>query len=215
MANPTARTKALALRARPLPPKSADPLDDPEVRRLEERFLELRTQLYRNAVETAAEMGELLRRARPHLSGHYHRWLGRMGLSGETAANYERLAALADAAPRILVQWKELGATKLYRIARMTPEGRRRLLSRARPDDLIALNDRDFAERTRGFIERRRKVTSSMRAHGFRMKMRAWSAAVKTFADVCGGVEDAQLCRDLRGEIERLARELRALAARL
>jgi len=192
------------------PEIEVDPLESKDILLLSTRFIELRAQLFRDLVETTVELGQVLREARPLLHGHWARWLQRMQLTPRTAVNYMRLAQLAEQSPRIVTEWKELGTSKLYRVAALPPPARKTLLKRSERDGLLQMNDREFAALTKPHMARRRKVTADMRVHGLRMKLAAWSktlAAAKT-----RGIKSPELKRGLDEDLAaliRVARECR------
>jgi hypothetical protein len=209
MSRPSKILQALE-RAR-LPASASDPLDDPRIARLAERFSELRREAFRNLVDRGIELGEILLEARPLLKGHYHRWLEeRLEVQDGTARNYVALAALAHQEPGVIQRWKELGPSKLYRLARISPGGRREVL---RAEGLREMTDFEFSALTRRHVLSVRKVTGNMRAHGLRMK-------VRSFAKLLEGtrlprIEDAAMRAGLRDDLLELGRRARSLAASL
>ncbi len=184
-----------------------DALYQPDVARLSTRFLELRAQLFRDMVETTIELGQILAEVRPLLRGHWQRWLERVELTPRAAINYMRLAELAQDAPKVIVDWKELGASKLYRVAALEPTARRRVLKKSERDELLGMNHREFAVLIRPHMKKRRKVTADMRAHGLRMKVIAWTEALG--GAKIRGVKSDELRRGLVKDLDALARVAR------
>jgi hypothetical protein len=190
---------------------ATEPLDAREVVRLTARFLELKREAFRSLVDRAIELGELLLEGKGVLRGHYMRWLReRLGIEHQTGENYVHLARLAHDSPAIIQRWKELGPSKLYRLARLPPEGRRVVLKRR---DVPQMTDREFSELTDKHLVRRRKVTGNMRAHGLRMQVRAFSGTVRQSR--IPDIEAPALRAGLKAEIAGLVRVLRELSARL
>ncbi|MHC5037613.1 MAG: hypothetical protein ACYTHM_09890 [Planctomycetota bacterium] len=182
----------------------ADPLERREILRLTERFAELKRQLFRNAVDTAIELGEILREGRRLAGNRFREWTRRLGITYATARNYESLATLAEVQPRLIQRFKELGPTKLYRLAVLDEKGRKHVLGAKKPKALIAMNQEEFAAYTKPYIRRQRTVTPDMLAHGLRMKVRAWT---KTLADArIKGIRSEALRTGLKKELEALAK---------
>jgi hypothetical protein len=205
------RTTALVRGDRARAAAVVAPMDAPAVLRLTERFLELRREIFRNLVDRAVELGELLLEARPLLRGQYQRWLReRLGVDGGTAENYLRLARLARDSPGVLQRWKELGVSKLYRIARLPAPARKKVL---RLDRLAAMSDREFSEATSDYLPPLRKVSDNMRAHGLRMRLRAFTGVVAATRAL--EITDDRLRAGLRADLAALARALRALGGRI
>lgn len=202
------RSKAGPALVRVRAERIVDALEAPEVVRATERFLELRRQILRDAVDTIVELGQILMETRPLLRGHYHRWLTeRLHIEPSTASNYMDLARLADASPGSIQRGKELGIAKLYQVARLEPAGRRTVL---RAPGLERMNDLQFSTLVARHRVSTRRVTGNMKAHGLRMKVQA-------FADVLEGIRRmsvdnpavrAGLAADLR-RVERAASGLR------
>ncbi|MEK6609152.1 MAG: hypothetical protein AABZ30_15950 [Myxococcota bacterium] len=186
-------------------------LDDTRVVRLTERFLELRRQAFRDAVDTVAELGEILREGRTLLAGVYLRWTeDRLGIDYKTARNYEALAHLAAEAPDVIQRFKELGPSKLYRVARLAPAARRVVL---RTPDLHDMTDQAFAEVVAPYIVKGRPVTGNMRAHGLRMKAQAFGERLRRLR--LPAIRDDAMRAGLRDDLIALADEIKRLASRL
>jgi hypothetical protein len=188
----------------------ADPLADPTIERLSERFLELHREGFRTAVNLVVELGQILLEAKPRLRGSYARWLDRLGVSPQTARNYESLAQLSARHPGVIEQWKELGPAKLYRIGALSQEGRRAILKPNAAPRLQAMNPREFAELTRRYVVERRKVTPEMKAHGLRMKLAAWVQALEAVR--LGGITSEEMRAGLLGDLGALGKAAAAVA---
>jgi hypothetical protein len=197
-------------RARVRPPP-VDPLEDSRVARLTERFLELKRQVYRNLVDVAVELGEILEEGKEILGKSYPRWLDDgLGIERRTAGNYLSLARVARESPGTVQRWKELGATKLYQLARIPAAARREVL---RKEGLQGMGDREFSALIRPHVVRRRTVTGNMRAHGFRMKVRAFLETIEGAR--LPGIESAEIRSGLRRDLLLLSRRAVELARRL
>lgn len=208
MARPAKIDKALA-RARKRPP--ADPLDAPAIVAITKEFLALKVDIYRTLVDKAIELGQILIRAKPLMKGHYERWEhDHLGIDPNTGDNYVALAKLAEKSPRIIHRWKELGPSKLYRLAHLKPSARQTVLQTPGVSGMI---DARFADLTGRYVVRRRKVTGNMRAHGVRMRVQAYTR--KLTATKLTAVADASIRSGLRADLQELIRAARALAATL
>ena len=203
-------TKAAMVLARARGVKRSDPLEDPAIVRLTERFLELHREAFRNAVDVVIELGEILLEAKPRLPGAYGRWLERLGVSLQSAHNYESLAVLSAKHPGVIERWKELGLSKLYRIGALSQEGRKAVLKPGAAPRLSAMNDREFAELTKRYVPEKRKVTPEMRAHGLRMKLAAWIQVLE--AARLRDLENERMRAGLLADLEALGRAAAAAA---
>jgi hypothetical protein len=192
-------------------PPPTGPIDDARILRLTERFLELRRQTFRNLVDTAVELGEILQEGRKILEGQYLRWLReRLGVEPRSAANYIALAGLARESPRVIHRWKELGAAKLYQIARLPAPGRRAVL---RTPGLGDMTDLRLSQIVRPYRVRRRTVTGNMRAHGLRMKVQAM---IQDLARTrLAQIDDPAIRSGLWKDLMELGSRARALASAL
>lgn len=211
MALPTARVKAHAALRKARVLTIEDPLKAPENVRLTERFLQLRRELSMDAVQAVVAMGEIARRIKSSCQGHYRRWLKAVGVSRSTGIRYERLSVLAERFPQLVETWKGLGPTKLYRLAELNEEGRREIIHSGPPDRLLNMSEHEFEDLTAPFVNRPRKVTADMKAHGFRMKIRAWIQATKD-----AGVREIRspaVREELRRDLLALSRILRDKAS--
>ena len=70
-----------------------------------------------------------------------------------------------------------------------------------------------FAAFTKPYVKRRRTVAPDMRAHGLRLKVRAWNKTLRV-AKV-KGIRSADLREGLRGELAELARFAEGVARKL
>jgi hypothetical protein len=145
------------------------------------------------------------------LAGSFHRWLrDKVGIEPQTARNYLALARMARESPGAVERWKELGASKLYRVARLPREGQRAVLRTPR---LAEMTDREFKAVTGPYLVQQRKVTGNMRAHGLRMKLQSFRR------DIAGarlsGIQDDAIRTGLRDDLEALARTVETLLGRL
>ncbi|MSP63568.1 MAG: hypothetical protein EXR72_25135 [Myxococcales bacterium] len=94
-------------------------------------------------------------------------------------------------------RWKDLGASKLYRVARLSPEHRNTLLKDARVREMNGLQ---FSRLLAPLVERRRRVTGNMRGHGLRMKVQAFTK--KLAAARVPKIADPALREGLRADLE-------------
>lgn len=186
-------------------------LDIPEVTALTERFHELRRQGARTIVDLSIELGAILEEGRKVLAGSFHRWLReRIGIEPQTARNYLALARMARESPGVIERWKELGASKLYRVARLPRDGQRAVLRAPR---LAEMTDREFKDVTAPFLVQERKVTGNMRAHGLRMKLQSFRRDLA--AARISGIQDDTIRDGLREDLESLGRTVETLLGRL
>jgi hypothetical protein len=191
---------------------------DATIASLTTRFHELKEQLLRDAVETMREMGEILEQGAARLGRRrYGAWVEQdLGISRAAASNYVRVLELSRTTPRLFLDWKELGASKMVRLARVAPRRRRTAVrKKLRGKDVHEMTDAEFAVVTRPYIEHKRKVTGNMRAHGLRMKARALHATLERACGELSDVSDAAIRTALRADLEALARVARRLRARL
>jgi hypothetical protein len=179
---------------------------------LTERYLELRQHAFRTSVDMAIEQGEIILSIQRRVGGGLTAWLTRVGTRKTTAYNHAALARLAKEQPSVIQDWKELGPSKLYKIAKLPAPSRQKVL-RAGAAKLRGSSDEEFAEMVAPFTQRKRKVTPDMRAHGFRMRVRAWGERARQVR--IDGVEDDVLKADLRREIDALFEVLREVRKRL
>jgi len=192
----------------------AIPAEDAQVERLTERYLELRRQVFRDAVDTLIELGQIAADVHRRLGRAYAGWLARVGTTYGSARNYAALAGLAAEQPEIVQGWKELGPTKLYRIAFLPKPTRKKVLRPHLREDLTRATDAEFAQIVEPHFVRKRKVTPEMRAHGLYMKVQAWTEALRK-SKVAGVVDSRRKADLLAGldalerAIERIRRDLR------
>jgi len=182
---------------------------DAALERLTARYLELRQQAFRDAVDTVIELGEILIQVEALLGREFGDWLDRVATADRTAHNYVALAELAEEQPGVIQTWKELGPTKLYRIAHLPASSRRALLKPSQAEKLADATDREFAEIVAPYVVKKRKVTADMRAHGLRMKVKAWTNTIRSTR--VRGIKDADLRKGLDAELGELVRGIEAL----
>lgn len=184
---------------------------------LTERFLVLKNQLQRDAVETIREMGDVLDRGAellPH--GWYGKWVDEALKIGRSAAtNYRRVAELSRSTPAIFLDAKKLGKSKVIRLARVEPQQRKAALRQTVAGrGTIEMTDAEFSLALRKFVKKQRPVTGNMRAHGLRMKLHAMNATLHKamrHPRAASPAMRAGLRKDL-AEIIARARKLRAKA---
>lgn len=185
--------------------KPIEDLNDPRLRPYEIRFHDLRRQFFRNSVDAVIEIGEILLAVKPQLSRQYGAWLERMGMSDQTAANYEGMATLSRDQPEIIQDWKELGPSKLYQVQRIDERDRKKVLKPAKRDELIDMTDREFAEELAPYKSApERKVTPVMKASGFVNKVRSWRKQAKEFHTYLKRHKYGELPEELKAELKEL-----------
>jgi hypothetical protein len=180
---------------------------------LTERYQELRRQAFRDAVDLTIELGQIVIDVHARLREGFGAWLDEVGTTERTARNYVALARLAAEAPGIVQRWKELGPSKLYKVATLPAPARSKVLRKADGEKLLKATDEEFAAIVAPYSTQGRRVTAEMRAHGMRMKVQAWAQQVKSAR--LSGIEDAAKKAELRAEIASLVRALEALARSL
>lgn len=186
------------------------------MQRMTASFLVLKEQLRRDAVETIREMGKILQEGATLLRGTYTEWIeGELGISSAAARNYRRIFELSESSPALFVDWKEIGASKMIRLARMPPGKRARAVQKKlRGKDVFAMTDAEFAVATESFVTRKRTVTNNMKAHGLRMKVNALNSFLREGLSLVPDKADVRrsLHRDLATLIataQRLQKRLR------
>lgn len=202
----TKTPKALPKEALPAP--VIDDLEDPRLRPYETRFFDLRRQLYRNSVDAVVEIGEILVAVKPQLPRLYGAWLGRIGMSPQTALNYENMATLAKEQPEVIRDWKELGPSKLYQVQRLEETDRKKVLKPTKREKLLDMTDREFAAEIAPYKpEPGRKITPLMKAGGFVLKVRSWRKQAQDFRAYLKRHKHDGLPAGLKAEL----RELKAI----
>lgn len=198
--------------APPAPATSPPSIDSPEAVALAARFHEVRRQGMRGLVELAVELGQILIEAHRRLGRAYRPWLReQLGLEPSTAQNYVAMGRMALDAPALVERHKDLGASKLYQVARLEPPARQAILA---TPGIAALNDREFKKVVDPHRTRRRKVTPAMRAYGMREKLRSYAKAIGAFKP--GRLASAAEARDsLRADAEALRAAVDALLERI
>ena len=213
---PSQARKALARARRappppPPPPAAEKAFDARDLFRLETRFVELRRDKQRDEVEQTIELGEILIEAKPKLSRTYHLWLSkRLHVQSSTAANYQTLAKFAGEKPGVIHRWKELGTSKLYRLARITDKGLGKALA---TPGLAEMTDRQFAALTKPFVARTRKVTGNMTAHGIRQEVQGFTR--KLDEREVPEIDKPEILAGLKKDLVGLIRAARAFLGKL
>ena len=108
-------------------------------------------------VRDAVELGGRLLEMKSVLTGQYLRWLKSAGISPKAACNYERIAKLAQLRPELMDEWRELGRSKLYRVAALTPKEIDAVLLSSHRTKLVEMSDREFAKVTAPYTALRRR----------------------------------------------------------
>jgi hypothetical protein len=197
--------KPKALPKEALPQEPIADLDDPRLKPYEVRFGDLRRQYFRNSVDAVIEIGEILLAVKPLLTRQYAAWLERVGMSVQTAFNYEGMATLARTQPEVIRDWKELGPSKLYQLQRISERDRKKVLKAAKKDELLAMTDREFAEALAPYKpEPEREVTPAMKAGGFVNKVRSWRKQAQEFRTYLKRHKGEELPEALRAELKEL-----------
>lgn len=186
-------------------------LDTPAAQTLTARFVEVRAAWFRDTVDAVVQMGEILREGRERLSGSYGRWVEeRLHLDRSTAQNYVRLAEYARHAPGEFERHKQLGISKLYKIARLPVEARRAVLA---TPELSRLTDGEFHSLTASSLPPARKPSGNMKAHGLRMRVQAATAVVRRAPP--SHIGNPEMRAGLKKDLIELARAARALAGKI
>lgn len=104
-----------------------------EVQRLTKEILALQRDAGAKVAAAAVEMGAKMRQIQAVLEpGQWLRWLETaVPFTRRTITNYMRLSAWAEEQPRELGRLEHLGPTKLYMLAPLAPDLRRKLTGRA------------------------------------------------------------------------------------
>lgn len=184
-----------------LAPEQDDP---PEVAALADRFLELRRQGARTLVDLAVELGQILDAAREKVGRRFGAWAReRLGLERGTADNYLSMARLAREQPQIIERYKELGASKLYQVARLPAANRLTVL---RTPGVSALTDAEWKKVVEPHRVVRRKVTGNMRAHGLRQKVTSFHEEIRKAHT--GAIGDPAMKAGLKDDLKALRRAI-------
>lgn len=183
---------------------------DREIARMTSRFLLLKEQLRRDAVETIREMGEILEQGARRLRGSYVAWLEQLGVSASAARNYRRVFAFSETTPDLFVKWKDIGPNKMSRLSRVEPKKRRPALAKKlRGKDVFAMTDAEFATTTSAFLKPTRAVTDNMKAHGLRMKVMALTMFLQKAQTLAP--KDPEVRRSLAASLAELIKAARTL----
>ena len=212
---PLAGARAMA-RATTDPASSRALITQRKTDQLSARFLQLREQLARDAVETMREMGKVLHEARTLLGRDYGLWIREeLGISRAAASNYKRVFEMSESTPKIFVEKKDLGPSKIIRLARVAPDKRSTALNKkVGRKTVAAMTDAEFALVTKPYLQRQRKVSGNMKAHGLRMKLAALMQTLRG-AKRYPKISDDELRRRLAADLEKLATLAHTLAHKL
>ncbi len=196
-----ARAKGLPLR-----------LSDPRLQKLGARVAETRKQIYEFLVDRSRDMGEILDEGRALIDDRrvYNRWTKSLGMSRTSALNFRNTTAFAREAPGVYERWRVLGPAKIYRLARISPRAREKVLA---APDIVPMSDAAFADVVAPYLEASRTVTGNMigngyvqKANGIARKLEAWELP---------DIDDAALRKNLKSRLLEIARVAKTLAASL
>lgn len=207
---PAKASKALVVRAREAVADQAEVMARARV--LTVRFEQLRETLFRDAVETICEMGEVLDEGARLLRGRYGEWLEQgLGISRAAANNYRRVFALREADAELFVRGKQIGVSKMIQLGRVQPGARRKVL-RAKVGDkgVTEMTDAEFAQVAAPYRARTRPVSGNMKAHGLHMRIVAMLERLKE-AEEFPAIESAEVRARLRADLLELAKVARGL----
>ena len=191
----------------------SDPLRYPDIQNLTIRFRELHFQMFRDMVETAVELGEIIIKVKKRIKGHFYVWLETVKVSPQAAKNYERLALAVESTPHLITRYKELGLTKLYRLASISDEGRKKILKPEKLRYLAELNDRRFFDLTAPYVKKKKKVSSDQKANGLVQKFKAWIIYVDNA--VVRNIKSNKLKVTLRNKAIELSNKLKKLSTEI
>jgi hypothetical protein len=210
---PAKITQALA-RVKKSPARKPADLTDPKLAALTARFQELQAQAYRDLVGAAVELGDILRTGKPLTGASYGAWLEELGVSRKSADNYMAMAALARTNPQALERWKELGPTKLYRVARLPAGAQREVLQPKKRDEILQMNDREFSALVEPHLPRSTaSFTPAQKAHGLRQKASSWRRQLGDFRTYFGKHAPEARPAELVAELRALKKDVDELLA--
>jgi|SRR3990172_9485841 len=106
----TAKAREVSARIR-----GAGTLDD--VRGATERYLELRRQAFRAAVDITIEMGQIVIEVKKRVGSLFDEWLDSVGTTERSAHNYTTLARMAEEHPGVYPEVEGAGTDPPRRIA--------------------------------------------------------------------------------------------------
>ena len=204
MARRPKAASVLALAQQPLPVRASDP----RAQRLAARFLEIRAAVYEFMVDRSRECGQVLAEAAA-LFDHaavYNRWTKSLDVSRASAQNFTNVAAFARDTPALYQRWRGLGPAKMYRLVRLSPRGRDKVLA---TPDLATMNDAAFAALCAPWISKKANVTGNMLGHGMAQKAIGMSGKLATWKlPEMDSPEVKKRLKDGLLKVARLAREL-------
>ena len=209
MAKKPKAQKALELaRSQPLPVR----LSDPRVQKIGARVSETRKQTYEFLVDRSRDMGELLDEGFALLADRrlYNRWTKSHRLSRTSANNFSNTAKLAREAPATYERWRVLGPAKIYRLARLPPRARDKVLA---APDVAPMTDARFAKLIEPYLEKGRAVTANMVGNGYLQKANGMLGKLDTWQ--LPDVDDAAMRKRLKARLLDIARRAKSLAASL
>ena len=155
---------------------------DPKIVALAARFRELQQQAFRDLVGAAVEMGGILLEGKRLTGEGFPAFLDDLAVSRTCAANYMGMAALARRYPQVIERWKELGPSKLYKVARLPESAHREVLQPKNRDELLAMNDREFAALVGPHLPRTATApTPARKANGLKQKAVSWRRQLGDF----------------------------------
>jgi hypothetical protein len=211
MASASARSKVFRV-TRVVRRSLLDPLHRPWVQRLTRRLLSLRRRLIDDCVDSIVRLGGIVDEVRTRLRDCYRRWLRSVNLSPSTARRWILVYRLARRAPALVREWKRLGATKLYQVARLTPEGQHRL-ARLNRDSLKDMNNLRFIGLTAPHVRVALAGTPAQRAYRVGEKLKSWARQLEALltGDLLRHADPVKLI----GALHRLIQACRKLDAAL
>jgi len=114
--------------AKPLVPGALE-IDHPLILQCERRIMAIKRSQAEGGVESAIEVGGLLRRVKSSLKrGLWGRWLhDHVGYSHRSAVRHMMISSFAESNWKSLAKFKSLGPNKLYALAQLSPHARDRL----------------------------------------------------------------------------------------
>lgn len=190
---------------------SHDPLDEPEVRALTRKFLEVRRSSHRLHVGATIECGQILAEGREKWLGIYQRWLReRLHLAPGTASKMVALAQWYQKEPLVVRRWKELGVDRLFGLAKLAVPIRKRAL--ANPE-VLTMTTRAFRHWTVRQRRTRRVTSGNVLAAHLRHSIRSFHMRLAELR--VPRVTNPDTRRKVRESIRELSRYLGVLMARL
>ncbi len=205
MGIPSGRTADGRVR-RQLAKTHPNPLETAALRRLTRRFLTARAQLLEDSVLGVVRLGRILEEGRRAAGRSYLDWLRQLGISKTTALHWRAAYRLTRRRPGVLREWRNAGATKLYRVARLSRTTVSRLATKAERGGFAGMSKQQFIAFTAPHVRVMRKSSPGRRGHGAIMKLDSFISQVGAF-DFTGLDDDL-----LRVKLLQRLRRLEALA---